>query len=38
MVALCREKVDYARNIPNQKKGYCAVGRTMGKRGQERRA
>jgi hypothetical protein len=39
MVALCRENVDYTRAIPNQKKkGYCAVGRTMGKRGQERRA
>ena len=36
MVALYREKVDYARAIPNQKKkGCCAVGRTMGKTGQE---
>jgi hypothetical protein len=31
MIALYREKVDYARAIPNQnKKGCCAVGRTMG--------
>jgi len=36
MVALYREKVYYARAIPNQKKtGCCAVGRTMGKTGQE---
>jgi hypothetical protein len=35
-VALCREKVDYARAIPNQKKkGCCAVGRIIGKTGQE---
>jgi len=39
MVALYREKVDYATTIPNQKKKECcAVGRTMGITGQERRA
>jgi hypothetical protein len=32
IVALNREKVDYATAIPNQKKkGCCAVGRTMGR-------
>jgi hypothetical protein len=38
MDALYREKVDYATAIPNQKKDCCAVDRTMGKTGQERRA